>query len=56
MPNKAVAAGVAGAVTVILCWAVETFAKVSIPSEVASSITTLIATAATYFTPHGGQG
>ncbi len=50
MPNKAVAAGGAGAVTVILVWLLGLF-HLSIPPEVASAFTTLIAGAATYITP-----
>lgn len=53
-PNKAIAAGAAGAVTIILVWAVQTWGHVAIPAEVASSFTTLLAAAAAYLVPHGG--
>lgn len=54
MPNKAVAAGAAGAATIILVWVLGQFAHVSVPPEVASAFTTLIASGATYLTPHEG--
>ena len=52
---KVVAGGVAGAVTVVLVWAVGTFAKVDIPAEVASAITTILSFAASYLFPAGAN-
>lgn len=54
MPNKAVAAGLAGAVTIIVAWALNQFAHIQIPPEVATAFTTVVSTGATYLTPHEG--
>lgn len=49
--NKLLGAGVAGALTVIVVWGVQTFGHVTIPAEVASAFTTLLAAAGTYVAP-----
>ncbi len=50
MPTQKIqAAGAAGAITVILVWALSQ-AGVEIPPEIASAITTVFATAAGYLT------
>lgn len=54
--NKAIAGGAAGAATILLCWAIETFGHLTIPAEVASAITTLIGTFAVWITPHSFGG
>lgn len=53
-PNKAIAAGASGAATILLMWAIGLFG-VTVPAEVASAATTLVATLFTYFVPHGGN-
>lgn len=53
-PGKAVSAGFFGGVTILVVWAVHALFKVEVPPEVASAFTVVIATAATWFTPHGG--
>ena len=54
--NKAVAAGLGGAVSVVLVWAVG-LTGVVIPAEVSSAFTTIVAALLTYYVPHsfGGQ-
>ena len=49
--NSTFAAGVAGAVTVIVAWAVQTWASLTIPPEVASSRTAIIIALLTHFVP-----
>lgn len=50
MNAKVQAAGAAGAVTVVIVWAL-TFANVAMPPEVASAVTVLISTAAGWLKP-----
>lgn len=52
MPNKALAGGLAGGVTIILAWILDTFVHVEIPAEVATAFTTLLSTVAVYLVPH----
>ncbi len=52
MPNKAVGSVAAGAFVTIVVWAVQEFAGVTIPAEVAAAATTLISTIAVYLVPH----
>jgi hypothetical protein len=52
MPNKAMAAGAAGAVTVILVWVLGTFGHIVVPPEVSSALTTIISSLAAYAAPH----
>jgi len=49
--TKTLAAGIAGAVTMIVVWAVKTWGKVDIPPEIAVAISTVISFAASYLTP-----
>jgi hypothetical protein len=49
--RKITAAGLGGAVTIILVWIVHTLANVDVPPEVASSFTTLVAFALGYWVP-----
>lgn len=56
MPNKAVAAGLAGALTIIIAWVMSQFFHITLPPEVATAFTTVLSTGAAYFTPHEGQG
>ena len=53
-PNKAIASGAAGAASILIIWLFGLF-NVTIPPEVASAATTLVATLATWLTPHGGS-
>lgn len=48
---KVAAGGVAGAVTIILVWILNTGAGVDVPPEVASAITTVLSFAAGYMMP-----
>lgn len=56
--GKVVAAGAAGAVTIVLTWVLDTFVIPGhpIPAEVGDALTTLIATGAVYWTPHDAVG
>lgn len=45
---KVAAAGIAGAVSIILVWLLNTVAAVGVPPEVASAFTTVLAFAAGY--------
>jgi hypothetical protein len=49
---KVVAGAAAGAVTTIVVWAVQQFANVTIPAEVATAISTVLSAAAGYVIPH----
>jgi hypothetical protein len=49
--QKVTAVGVAGAVSIVIIWALHQFAHLDMPSEVASAITTIIAFLAGYLTP-----
>jgi hypothetical protein len=49
--NSTFAASVAGAITVIVAWAVETWTPLAIPPEVASSSTAIIMALLTHFVP-----
>lgn len=52
MPNRKVAVGaLAGAVTVVLVWAVRQWGKVEIPPEVASAVTTIFTFGVSYMVP-----
>jgi hypothetical protein len=54
MNPKVQAAGLAGAVTVVLVWAAS-LANVTVPPEVASAVTTLVAVGAGYLRPAGAK-
>jgi hypothetical protein len=49
--QKVTAAGAAGAVSIVLVWALHQFAHLDMPAEVASAITTLLAFLTGYLTP-----
>jgi len=49
--NSTFAATVGGAVTIILVWAIESWTQQKIPSEIASSATTIIMAVLTHFVP-----
>ena len=51
--NKAIAAGTAGAASIVVIWLIGIFG-VAVPPEVVSAATTLVATLFTYLVPHGG--
>lgn len=53
VPNKAVAAVVAGAVVTIVCYGLS-FAHITPPTEVAGALQTLITAGIVYLTPHEG--
>lgn len=50
--NKAVAAGASGAASVLIIWAISLLG-VTVPAEVASAATTLVATLFTWLVPAG---
>lgn len=52
-PNKAIAAGLAGALTTLLVYGL-TFAGINPPADVVAAAQTLIMTGLVYFVPHGG--
>ncbi len=54
-PNKAVSAGIFGAVTIVVVWTARTAFQIEIPPEVASAMTVIISTGATWFTPTGSR-
>jgi hypothetical protein len=54
--NSTFAAGVAGAVTVIVAWAVQTWTPLAIPPEVSSSFTAIIMAMLTHFVPDAPNG
>lgn len=50
-PNrKVMAGGLAGALTIILIWAVQSFSTVVVPGEVGSAITAVLSFIVSYFT------
>lgn len=52
-PDRKVTAGaLAGALTIVLVWAVQEFAQVVIPGEVASAITMIITFCVSYLVPN----
>ncbi len=53
-PNKAIAAGVSGALSVVLIWLIGALG-VTVPAEVASALSALVATLFTWAVPHGGS-
>ena len=54
-PNKALSAGAFGAFTIVVVWTARAAFQIEVPPEVASAITVLISTAATWFTPAGSR-
>ncbi len=52
-PNKAIAAGVAGSVSVLVIWILGTLG-ITVPPEVSSAATTLVSTLFAWLVPHGG--
>jgi putative flippase GtrA len=48
---KVAAAGIAGAITTIVIWILNSLLGVEVPPEVAAAITTVLAFLAGYFTP-----
>jgi hypothetical protein len=54
--NSTAAAGVAGAVTIIVAWAVQTLTPLAIPPEVSSSFTAIIMALLTHFVPDSPNG
>lgn len=50
--NKAIGAGLAGGITIILVWALHQWGSIDVPPEVASAFTTVIAGGAAWLTPH----
>jgi hypothetical protein len=52
-PNKAISAGAFGAFTIVVVWTARAAFQIEVPPEVASAMTVLISTAATWFTPAG---
>jgi hypothetical protein len=50
--QKVTAAGLAGAVSILVVWGLSQFANIDISPEVASAFTTLLAFLAGYLTPH----
>ena len=52
---KVIASTVAGAVTIIIVWAVGYWGKVQIPPEVASSVTTVVGAIFGYLIPGGSS-
>lgn len=53
--NKAVAAGVSGAIVILLAWILDQFFHIQPPAEVIASVQTLATTALVYIVPHGGN-
>lgn len=53
-PNKAIAAGLAGAIVTIISYLITLFAHQQLPVEVVAALQTIIVTALVYFVPHGG--
>lgn len=51
--NKAIAAGASGAATIIVMWLLG-MVHITVPAEVASAATTLVATLFAWLVPHGG--
>jgi hypothetical protein len=49
--KKVAAAGVAGAVSIVVVWVLHRFVQVDVPPEVASAGTTILAFLAGYFMP-----
>jgi len=49
--QKVTAVGVAGAVSIVIVWALHQFVHLDMPSEVASALTTILAFLAGYLTP-----
>ena len=53
-PNKAIAAGVSGAASILVVWVIGMFG-ITVPPEVASAATTLASTLFAWLVPHGGS-
>lgn len=53
--NKAVAAGLSGALTTVVAFALGLFG-VTLPPEVVAGVGTIITTALVWLVPHGGEG
>lgn len=51
--NKTLAGALAGAVTMILVWAVKQWGHVDVPAEIAIAISTVVSFATSYLTPPG---
>jgi putative flippase GtrA len=51
--QKVAAGGIAGALSIILVWMIEEFARIKIPAEVASALTVVIGVLTSYLTPAG---
>lgn len=51
--KKVTAGGLAGALSVLIVWALGEFGGLTIPPEIASAITTVLAFATSYFVPEG---
>lgn len=52
--NKAIAAGLAGAIVTIMSYLLSTFAHQQLPTEVVAALQTIIVAALVYYVPHGG--
>ena len=50
--NKVAAAGISGAITILVVYLVDQIAGVAVPPEVASAGTAIISTAIAYLTPN----
>lgn len=49
--NKVLGGATAGALSIVVVWAVGTFASVDVPAEVASAFTTVVSAAVAYLVP-----
>jgi len=49
--RKVLSSGAAGAIVTIIIWAIQAFAKVTIPAEVAAALVTLLSALTGYFVP-----
>lgn len=54
-PNKAIAAGMAGAVATIMIYVIDQFLKVPLPPEICAAVQTVVVTGFVYFTPHSKE-
>jgi hypothetical protein len=54
--NSTFAATMAGALTIIVAWAVQAWASLQIPPEVASAVTVIIMAVLTHYVPDAAAG
>lgn len=52
--NKAIASGIAGAVTIVAVYVINQFMTSPLPPEIVAAVQTIVTTAIVWYVPHGG--